>query len=659
MEPLSIAVASLSLAQVSARTTAGIAGFVRTVRSARQDLLETSRHLGELSGTLDLLRGDDTDQLPKGLQFQIQSILDNCGNILHEIDGVLDKYRNGAGATRWALSGKGEIERLNKQLDTHLRSLNIAVEATTLALSQSIKDDTGAMRDDVARILDEIANLRLELQASTRSIPQNEDNDNAKGQDYLIKRYLDTMTTYAETVVDVESVCGENDHLADTRTLSEAESVTIAGSEHGTEEPSRNASISTMSSHTWTTGEAKRTTADSTKITSLSSSTVSSPRSTLGGMKGSTPETIVSKTPPGSTVFSKTMTKHPKGVKEHFVTVSPNCKFVVIQNCRDGDKVAGFWYTAIYSLDEGQWLKEFGFDDGLPVWRIRWPDNERFLMLEQRMDIVILSCSTWETTSHIALPPFGDPKDAGTGLYIVSTSTFVALRGHKLFIYKLDSDGVATFNRTLNFWNDEILSKQPELWMQGDLIVDIKSGRYLTAAYRGGHTPSLQLAEARSEAKELSTRLYDSAMPNNRGLHSYDGQAITYNWHWAGRPVLQCVAVTTGKVLWQRDPFEAAPYNPEMHTYVLNAKIINRVHLVLLETIDADDLLKIELVTLSEPGKSKCLFRLVRKGEQLCRNYGDISHDGRMVWLGLETSTGEIKGEAFKVELVDNWDELA
>jgi len=132
MNPLSITAAAVSLAGVVAKTTIAITDFIRTTRSARQDFISTSRHLGELSSTLDLLSGDNTDRLSESVQSRIQSVLKSCESILGDINTALSNYKDGTGPVRWALAGKTEVETLNKQLEIHLRILNLAVDVTTL-----------------------------------------------------------------------------------------------------------------------------------------------------------------------------------------------------------------------------------------------------------------------------------------------------------------------------------------------------------------------------------------------------------------------------------------------------------------------------------------------------------------------------------------------
>ncbi|KAK0644267.1 hypothetical protein B0T16DRAFT_194820 [Cercophora newfieldiana] len=205
MDPFSITVGVLSLADIVGKTSTAISNFVQTMRSARLDLVATSRHLGELSSTLSLLRSDDDAQIPEAHRLQIRSILTSCESILGAINTALDRpeYKTSAGPLKWAFSGKKEVETLNKKLETHIRTLGISVEATTLTLTQGIQDDTGAIRADAVRILDEIAALRMDLQAVvTPGQATNGTNNAHEEHEFIITRYLNSLSEYAETVAD-------------------------------------------------------------------------------------------------------------------------------------------------------------------------------------------------------------------------------------------------------------------------------------------------------------------------------------------------------------------------------------------------------------------------------------------------------------------------
>lgn len=141
MDPISIAEACVGLTTTIAKASGSIAQFVRTVRGARQDLALTSRQLGELAVTLALVHGEgDAEKLPETFHAHIESVLQNCESILEDIIAILATCKGGAGlgSTRWALVGKEEVACLDRQLDAHLRTLNIAVEASMLLVAHSL-----------------------------------------------------------------------------------------------------------------------------------------------------------------------------------------------------------------------------------------------------------------------------------------------------------------------------------------------------------------------------------------------------------------------------------------------------------------------------------------------------------------------------------------
>jgi len=83
-------------------------------------------------------------------------------------------------------------------------------------MSQAIKDDTEVIRDDTARILDEIAEIRaaLRLHGPRRSAEEPGSGPGPPDTD-MINRYLDSLTTYAETVADWATVRGEDDQRSE------------------------------------------------------------------------------------------------------------------------------------------------------------------------------------------------------------------------------------------------------------------------------------------------------------------------------------------------------------------------------------------------------------------------------------------------------------
>ncbi|KAK1751201.1 hypothetical protein QBC47DRAFT_406456 [Echria macrotheca] len=214
MDPLSISVAVLSITECIRKTSTSITDFIRTVRSARPDLAETSRQLRELDTILKPLRGDDTEGVPENPRSSIKPVLINCESILDEITDVLDKHKTSRlGAVRWASSGKSEVAKLNAQLGAYLRTLGLAIGVTTLTQGQDIKNDTRhipPLRDDVAEILHGMAELKVEVAELKSTLPPA-----LRGRTYLLDTFLDSLTTYTESIVDAQSVRGNDDDDAD------------------------------------------------------------------------------------------------------------------------------------------------------------------------------------------------------------------------------------------------------------------------------------------------------------------------------------------------------------------------------------------------------------------------------------------------------------
>ncbi|KAK5652096.1 hypothetical protein OQA88_10874 [Cercophora sp. LCS_1] len=371
MDPLSITAASVSLAGAVANTTVAIAGFTRTMRSARGDLIATSRHLGELTSTLNLLRDENTDQLPKELRDQLRFILKDCESILADVDAALKKYSTGAAVpARWAVSGKREVEGLNKQLENHLRTLGIAVEAATMALTQAIREDTGTIRIDAKRILEEIANLRADLQTGTAE-PDN--NSGVGGRDYMINRYLDSLTSYAETAVDGASV-----YRLDP------------GPPGVPPQPSGHSRVldRKLSKPFWLRGKPQDTIHEEPLLDSP------------------TPSSSTRDDRPGP-LFVRAIAGTAHG-RNKIVTLSPDGLFVTIQDCpvyREGirARLLGCWEVSVYDAKRGKLAYRHDCKD-LAAESMVFSPNSEFLAIASPAGVKIFHTRRWTVTWEIPKP---------------------------------------------------------------------------------------------------------------------------------------------------------------------------------------------------------------------------------------------------------------
>ncbi|KAI1125242.1 P-loop containing nucleoside triphosphate hydrolase protein [Nemania abortiva] len=208
MDPLSITTGVIGLLGAVGTTILSVTSFIRRCREARADLTAVNRELLELQIVLELLRDDtainENDVFPEALRAQVLSIINNCNTIIKQINTVLEKYdASKATPLKWVASGKTEVSGLKMSLEAHRGSLNLALEMINISVSKSIKDDTAVIRFDVAeikqdtsqiaQIMEELATLR-QIVAAIGNSPQ------AAGSNYILQQYLDSLTSYAETV---------------------------------------------------------------------------------------------------------------------------------------------------------------------------------------------------------------------------------------------------------------------------------------------------------------------------------------------------------------------------------------------------------------------------------------------------------------------------
>ncbi|RFU33049.1 hypothetical protein B7463_g3287, partial [Scytalidium lignicola] len=189
MDPLSISTSALALIGAVVKTSTTVTKFAQSVRDAREELSATSRELNDLRTVLELLQHDYNDETMSAQLPAVSSM-----------------------AVRWVLSGKDKVIALNAQLAAHTKTLQIALDVSTLVLAQATKNDTTALLDDSKQIKEGVIDVKgdtvqllRELKTLKASLP-----GDVSGPGYstvpdrrqAIEEYLDTITSYAETVVD-------------------------------------------------------------------------------------------------------------------------------------------------------------------------------------------------------------------------------------------------------------------------------------------------------------------------------------------------------------------------------------------------------------------------------------------------------------------------
>ncbi|KAF4624306.1 hypothetical protein G7Y89_g13867 [Cudoniella acicularis] len=243
MEPLSITATCLGLVSTITKTSWAVIGFVKDVRAARSDLDGVSRELLSLKTVLELLADDVTEStnefFPQTLQKQITGIVTNCTEVVIDIEQTLKKHEGSklSKAAQWVAFGKSDVVKLQSSLEAHKSALEIALDMVTLTMAKEIKadtqellNDTSAIREDTAQILAEIARLQEQL-------PRDVDRPNASG--FMLQRYLDNLTSYAETTFDTlsdgegEASGSENGSIRQKRSSSPRDNATIPEEDPG------------------------------------------------------------------------------------------------------------------------------------------------------------------------------------------------------------------------------------------------------------------------------------------------------------------------------------------------------------------------------------------------------------------------------------------
>lgn len=174
MEPLSIAVACVSLLSGLTTISTKIGSLITDVTEAHEEILALHNELDSCQRSLAIFYGSgDADHYPEQMQADLAKIIRECHNTVTEIDRTLGKVsgsKPGIGQRiQWSLSIRDEIARLHRNLEGHKSALSIAIAFATLSINQGIKSDTSSIRSKAARIPDiqkQLAAILQVLQAS-------------------------------------------------------------------------------------------------------------------------------------------------------------------------------------------------------------------------------------------------------------------------------------------------------------------------------------------------------------------------------------------------------------------------------------------------------------------------------------------------------------
>ncbi|RMJ08761.1 hypothetical protein CDV36_011626 [Fusarium kuroshium] len=178
-------------------------------KEAAEDFITITRELIELRTIASTLQRDCDDSsassIPVELRPQTAAILKNCDAVVLQVQGLVDKYMSSGktGAAKWALRGKEDVAKLQVSLETHRNALGLTLGMISVSLTKAVKDDTTVIKEGMAEVR-EIATHVLKGVETLRKLEGAEqpgDRLDLGGRFMKLERYLDDMTSYADTVI--------------------------------------------------------------------------------------------------------------------------------------------------------------------------------------------------------------------------------------------------------------------------------------------------------------------------------------------------------------------------------------------------------------------------------------------------------------------------
>lgn len=134
-DPLSVAGSCIAVATAATKLSETITAFICTVREARGELAATKMQLTNLCTVLDLLQYDtkrDQSAIPDMVKPHLIAMLGRCNKDIIELEVVVEKHNSQVGPLKWAYHGKKAVLTLNRNIETHIRTLQIALGFSSL-----------------------------------------------------------------------------------------------------------------------------------------------------------------------------------------------------------------------------------------------------------------------------------------------------------------------------------------------------------------------------------------------------------------------------------------------------------------------------------------------------------------------------------------------
>ncbi|KAJ6008191.1 hypothetical protein N7540_012167 [Penicillium herquei] len=206
-DPEAIAKACHGLLLATAITKINITESARNYPDAAADTTTIKSELSELQKVLELLNSSSEEKvnIPESLQTHVMTVLDNCNTVIIQINRLLENNPEDGESSKPASGWKHEMAAIRMSLATNRISLNLALQLVSLSLAKTTQDHTTAIRGEVISVKQDtgLIVVILEELGRLRSIVANSTASNTAGdQSYILNRYLDSLSSYAESVCD-------------------------------------------------------------------------------------------------------------------------------------------------------------------------------------------------------------------------------------------------------------------------------------------------------------------------------------------------------------------------------------------------------------------------------------------------------------------------
>ncbi|KAL2686731.1 hypothetical protein Neosp_004272 [[Neocosmospora] mangrovei] len=209
MDPLSITAGCVALLANLASAGLAISNFIQGYKEAAQDFVTITRELVELRTIASTLQRDcdnsSASAIPIELRPQIAAILENCDDVVIQVQDLVDKYMASGkrGAAKWALRGRDDVTKLQVSLETHRNALGLTLGMISVSLTKAVKDDTTVIKEGMVEVRGIAAQVLRGIETLRKFEGEEEANERVDlgGRFLMLERYLDDMTSYADTVV--------------------------------------------------------------------------------------------------------------------------------------------------------------------------------------------------------------------------------------------------------------------------------------------------------------------------------------------------------------------------------------------------------------------------------------------------------------------------